>query len=146
MRTAKRGERLNRIGLGWGATRKQASKLVWFCRACTTAPLFRRDSPIYALRLCRHYTLSKPCARTFTTIRHHHCNSFISQVPTDSKFTKKSVTKNESAGNSFIQFVQVCFFLPFSRNLNSFPPTNHRCNSSLEDKKRNTYSKRKYHL
>lgn len=77
--TAKRGKRLNRIGLG----RNSQAKLVWFCRACTTAPLSRRDSPIYALRLCRHCTLPKLCARTFTPFGIlNHCNISISQVPT----------------------------------------------------------------
>ncbi|KAF3427526.1 hypothetical protein E2986_12920 [Frieseomelitta varia] len=37
-------------------------------RACTTAPLFQRGSPIYALRLCRHYMISKRCARAYFTL------------------------------------------------------------------------------
>lgn len=83
--------------MDWGATRKQASKqaskLVWFCGACTTASLHRRGSPIYALRLCRHYTISKLSAPgPYNSIYHLRYNIIrISQVPTRTKFAVTNV-------------------------------------------------------
>jgi uncharacterized membrane protein len=42
-----------------------------FCGACTIASLFQQDSPIYASRLCRHYTISKRYARALNST--HRC-------------------------------------------------------------------------
>lgn len=60
--TAKRGKRLNRIGLRCDSGGEARANWFQFCGARTIAPLFQRGSPIYASRLCRHYTIYQNAA------------------------------------------------------------------------------------